>query len=104
MDERTEQLLKRDVEDVKAVLRLDSGRRLIFRLLCAAGVYNGPRDPYTQQLVSLDGLGHQAGMRDVGLWLKHEIEIADPDGYHELMMEQRKQEHLGYAYRRSNAD
>lgn len=96
LQEKAKRLEQRDLGDLRVTLSSGSGRRLLFRLLNAAGLYDVPKS------IDPNFLAYHAGQRSVGLWLRSEIESADVDLYHELMMEQRHEEHNSHEYRRSD--
>ena len=87
---------QRDLGDVKVLMGTVSGRRFLYRLLSASGMYAVPGglDPYF--------LAFHAGQRSIGLWVAGEIEDGDAEAYHELMIEQTHEEHNGNEFRRSD--
>lgn len=80
--------------DLKEILSLKAGRRLLWRYLSECGMFR----------TSFDGNGSRVffleGMRNVGLIIHSEIVAADPEAYFLMMKEQRKDSELDG--RRSN--
>ncbi len=74
-----------EIADLKKLLDTEWGRRIVWRLLGEAGVYeisynfDGPRDAVI----------FKEGRRQLGLFLMDEIHIARPDAYM-LMVEENK--------------
>lgn len=80
-----EKIRKAEIEDFKKLLDTAWGRRIIWRLLGRAGVYeisysfDGPRD----------AVQFKEGRREMGLFLLSEIHEARPEAYM-LMVEENK--------------
>lgn len=71
----------RELEDLRAVLRLPAGRRALRRLLAAGNVMGpsmGAHGPGTE---------YNEGLRALGLWLATKIETAAPGELARLMLE-----------------
>lgn len=84
---KAEALRKIEVADMKRLLDQQWGRRIVWRLLCRAGVYEtsydfaGPRDaPIFKE-----------GRREMGLFILAELHEANPKSY-QLMVEENKPE------------
>ena len=72
---------EQEAEDLRAVLKLPSGRRLCRRLLAIGNVLEASmgKDRQTTE--------YSEGMRAVGLWLAGRIEMAAPGEFARLMIE-----------------
>ncbi len=77
VEERTRKVKhtrKRELEDVRAILATQSGRRFYWRYLSECGVF---RSSFTGDT----GTYYNEGMRNVGLKLLADMNEADPDAY-----------------------
>lgn len=101
-EQKAKRILERDRRDVFNTLRSASSRRFLYRILRASGMFSDSRDSATGFLVNEHGLAHRAGMRDLGLWVQSEIELAEPNSSFELFIEQSKEEHVNHV-RTSNS-
>jgi len=70
---------REELEDLRQLLRMGTGRRFFLRLLDRATVW--------QSVGSLDGalMAYHEGRRNVGLWLLAELGHADPEAPGRLM-------------------
>ena len=73
-----------EVADLQAVLNLDGGRRLLWRLLERAGIY---KTSFTGNSETF----FKEGRRDMGLFLLNEIQEADPDAYLKMIKENKEE-------------
>lgn len=71
--------------DLRAVLQIPPGRRLIYRLLSQCGIYH---DNFTPDALVMAKL---AGERGIGLWLLRELDKVDPAMIIQLMREAAEQ-------------
>lgn len=75
---------EREVNDLRAVLQTDQGRRVMWRLLEHCGVFrstftgHGARDAFNE------------GARNVGLFVMGELIAADPDALTAMMQESKR--------------
>lgn len=72
---------ERELEDLRALLRLPGGRRLFRRLLSAGNAMNATMCAEARQTE------YQEGRRAVGLWLATRLETAAPGELARLMLE-----------------
>ncbi len=72
--------------DLQAVLALPAGRRLLWRVLGHCHVFASVYDDVVPRMA------HQSGRQDVGHFLMHEIEAAQPDAFLTMMQEHARQE------------
>lgn len=70
---------KLEISDILCIMRTESGRQFIKRILDYSGCFSDTfdNDPITH--------ARQAGKRNVGLWLYNEIKAAAPE-YLEILM------------------
>lgn len=82
-EKRAKELRKRELADLREVLKLETGRRVIWRLLERCNIY---RMVWHEQ--APDGALHfNEGMRNIGLFLMHEMAEADPYALVRMMQE-----------------
>lgn len=77
----------RDIEkmDIQAVMNTENGRRLVYRMLVRAGLYQTSYDPEAPE----KNIFFKEGQRNMGLWLLSELQDAAPDSYLLMMKESR---------------
>ena len=78
-----DKIREREIADIKNLLNQAWGRRIVWRLLGRAGIFelsysfDGPRD----------AIHFKEGRRDGGLFLINEVMEADPEAYVKMMLE-----------------
>ena len=79
----TEQIDPRQItlDDMMSVIRNESGRRFIHRILTETGVDEDTFKKDTHEHARL------AGRREIGIWLRDELKLADTDNYFLMMKE-----------------
>jgi len=77
--EKREQLLVREEEaDIKEVLALPAGRRLVFRLLHRARVFEGIYAETSSGECNTHKSMHREGARNLGIWQMKRVQQASP--------------------------
>ena len=81
------------VEDIRAVMNLDAGRRLMYRILTRAHLYDGTHcfgpDGTADTVLSM----HAEGERNSGLLLLEDLKAAAPTNLIRMLNEGLEQEH-----------
>lgn len=70
-----------EINDLVEVLNLSAGRRVIWRLLGECGISKTSFDPSGSRVY------FNEGMRNIGLFIQKEIEIAAPEAYMKMLEE-----------------
>lgn len=80
---RTEYKRRRDreIDDLRAVLKLPQGRRFVYKVLCECGVF---KSSFTQN--SLQSAFNE-GKRDIGLELLRALDETEPMAYTQMLQE-----------------
>lgn len=71
---------QRELDDLRAVLQLEAGRRLIWRVLEHCSVFSSVWDPSSR-------IHHNAGRQDVGHFVMAEVAAADDEAIYRMMRE-----------------
>lgn len=71
----------RDVADLKKILKLPEGRRLILKFLTETGVVSASFSLNSMQTAFYEG------KRDVGLWLLKRLDEAEPMAFSQMLRE-----------------
>lgn len=72
---------KIEIAEVDQVMKLESGRNTMYRLLQMTGVDENMFNPDTHEHA------RNAGRREVGLWLREELKMAGLDNYFRMLKE-----------------
>ena len=80
----------REVDDLKLLLSLVEGRRVLMRFLGRCGVHHSIMETNAR-------IYYNAGQQDLGHWLLAEIGEADPKAYLQMMAEQAKMNEIALA-------
>jgi hypothetical protein len=75
----------KDLEDLRAILALESGRRFIWRYLGECGVFRSSWEPSAK-------IHFNEGRRDIGLRLLDDVMNANPQSYITMMAEAKREE------------
>jgi hypothetical protein len=80
MDQRDKLIRDRELDDLRAVLDLPHGRRLLWRLMGEAGLFSTVWDPSSK-------IHYKAGQQDFGRYILLEVVAARPDAYPQMISE-----------------
>lgn len=86
---REKDIRERDLNDLRELLELRPGRRFLWKMLSAAGVF---QQSYTGDD---NATNFNEGRRSIGLRLLDELTEADPGAYGKLVQESRADEFIG---------
>ena len=83
MSDEINKAREQEIEDIKAVMRLEAGRRFMYRLLVRAGVYETSYIPGAAESNTF----FREGKRNIGLWTMTELEESAPGSFLKMMEE-----------------
>ena len=79
-NQKAKNLRETELNDIRAVMALPQGRRLIQRVLVRSG-----KD--TEQFTGNSLMFFKSGLRDMGIWLEAEVKEADIKNWFEMIKE-----------------